>query len=300
MQKSRLSHVLLAVLGSAVAIWFLIPVVFSYASRQFAQTAILYSQCERRSIALQALVFRDEVLVRAPCPGCLELLVSDGERVSKGVPIAKIKDAGIERTIISPRAGIVYFNLDGLEEMLSVDRPDTLRTIPDARPLSRSAGDVLSKGDPVARVVDNLDPVVLRVTPGDDAVTPEQCKPGATWTLCIDQQDYRGRVVASLPGEQTTLFLRLERYPDYCLRERLLACQAVVGELDGLLVPRSAIIRRGEQEGILVVYKGSSQWVPVEIVGQLNDMVSIKGAGLSEGINYVVNPRWVKEGAMLR
>ncbi|MEW6726749.1 HlyD family efflux transporter periplasmic adaptor subunit [Desulforudis sp. 1088] len=300
MQKSRLSHVLLAVLGSAVAIWFLIPVVFSYASRQLVQTAILHPQYERCSVTLQALVFRDETLVRAPAPGCLGLLVSDGERVSKGTPIAKIKDAGIERIIVSPRAGVVYFNLDGLEEMLSPDRPDALRTIPGVKPLRRSAGDVLCKGDPVARVVDNLDPVVLRVTPESAAVTPERYEPGAMWILCVDRQDYRGRVVASLPGEEATLFLRLERYPDCCLRERFLTCQAVVGELDGLLVPRSAIICRGEQEGIFVVYKGSSQWVPVEILGQLNDKVSIKGAGLSEGINYVVNPRWVKEGAMLR
>lgn len=121
-------------------------------------------------VGCELLVVRREILINSPAAGRLEFLVADGERVPAGQPLARIwpllGEGGEVLTVSAPRPGVVSFAVDGLETVLTPEtwsalRPEGLRSLAGKGNLRVEPGKLAAQGEPLFKLVDNLEPILL-------------------------------------------------------------------------------------------------------------------------------------------
>jgi len=289
---------LYGLLGLALAGWLAWPVVAGMLVRVEAMREVEVVQ-ER---AVEALVIRNETVVTASVAGTLRRTVPEGERVRKGTPIAYLETAVGKQVLYAPAAGVVSYRLDGLETLLGPADPWASRELPPPRAVDRRDGDVLSAGEPAARVVDNLHPVVLRVQVEPGSLPADMLEVGARWKMRGDEGvPFGAEVIGVLPGgTETAVALRVSTYPQQLLHLRRFSCGVTTLRVVGLAVPETALVYREEKPGLYLVPKGVAHWVPVKVERCLEGQAFISGLGLDVGTRYIANPRWAREGVRAR
>ncbi|MDI6906513.1 MAG: HlyD family efflux transporter periplasmic adaptor subunit [Thermoanaerobacterales bacterium] len=285
-------------MGLALAAWLAWPVVAGMLARV---EPMREAEAVEEKI-IEALVIRDETVVAAPAEGTLRCSVPEGERVRKGTPFAYLETPGQKYALRAPVAGVLSYRLDGMETLLDPEDPWAARELPPARAIDRHDGDVLSGGQPVARVVDNLDPLILRVRVEPGSLPPSLVKAGASWTMREEGGTPFGAEVAGvLPdGTGTVVALRVDSYPQRLLGVRRLSCRVMTRRAAGLAVPENALVFREGRPGLYLAPKGVAHWVPVRVEHRLGGQAFISGPGLEVGTRYIANPRWVREGVRAR
>lgn len=297
-RRKRRFLFLVGLVTLALAVWLAWPVV----ADMLVRVEPMREAEASREKTLEALVIRDEAVVVAPAAGTLRRSVPEGERVRKGAVFAYLETAGQKYALRAPVAGVVSYRLDGMETLLDPDDPWASRKLPPARPVERRDGDTLAGGEPVARVVDNLEPLILRVRVEPGSVAPGMVTVGAEWTVRGEEGiPFRAEVTGLLPdGTGTAVALRVASYPQRLLNERRLSCRVVTQRVTGLAVPETALVFREGKPGLYLTPKGVAHWVPVEVQHRLDGQAFISGLGLEVGTRYIANPRWVREGVRVR
>ncbi|NLJ76154.1 MAG: hypothetical protein GX325_02710 [Peptococcaceae bacterium] len=282
-------------------------------SKQFvistiAQVQMLPQDSINRTITLDGVLIKTEKVFKAPCSGRFHLIRPEGERLEMGAGGAKIitidADGGETTTdMYTDVTGILCSHLDGYESILTPANMDELAPpvigkIND-RPLAD--GDLVDKGQPVFKIIDNLSPVYMYTTiPKADFAAGFWDEPG------ILQVSWNNFDFSIIPGAQLVdngeniegLFL-LKNFPEQIIHRRQVSIDVTAGALGGLLVPEQAVVYRDEQPGIYLVIKKKATWTPVEIKGSLGGKVALGGDEIVEGVPFVSNPILMREGWLI-
>ncbi len=281
----------------AVLFWVAYKWVWPYITNPFIDFAMLKQETLVNEVTLEALVVRSETVVRTPSGGVLHPRITGGSRVSKSTVVAVVESPGTSYPVPTPVTGVVFWDIDGLEEVLKPGSVLTLDTVPRFSPVGFSAGDQTAKGEPVFRVVDNLTPIHLQFNVPRGVLPREFLAENQRWCLGFGDGQYRGRVVLVYPDDGLTkVELLLNQYPQDLLRDRQVSCRVVTCEALGFVVPRTAVALRSGRPGVYTLSKDRLVWNPVRVEGQLGTDVQVSGKGLVEGEPYVVNAWLAQDG----
>ena len=204
---------------------------------------------------LDGILLWDEQLVYAPRDGVLTYLSPLPRRVSKGEVVAALDGASVR----VPTPGYFFPALDGQEGHWVYSRlwPEFAPF-----PFFRSAvllenGTQLRKGAPVGKLVPQ--PQFLRcIAYLDCSPSIERSLQRKNATIKIrmepDGKDRGAEVVAvKFSGQKIKVCLRLPFFPASVLYSRAFSCRVITGDLQGVMVPDTAVVTRDGRNLVFVV-----------------------------------------------
>lgn len=308
-RKGRLFLIILVFgLTAAGLIWFAVGGVRSLLLRQTADIQSLHPGKTIQQVTVEGVIIKKEHLVPAQYSGSVTFSVADGQRVKAGTALGKISASALDAAtgvkdyaIRATASGVICTHMDGLETVLT---PASLESI-EIPPLdkienkeSQEPG-LVEKGQPIAKIVDNLAPVYIHSQLSMDLI--DKLEANVKSPIAMEWQDYtlEAFLHKAKRGSQPGVILVLKKYPDELVHRRLLVMNLTTETLEGLLVPEKSLVIKEGQEGIYQVWKGLVRWVPVEVSGRLNEQAAIKGKEIQQGIRYVGNPAFAREGDRL-
>ncbi|HLN62933.1 MAG TPA: HlyD family efflux transporter periplasmic adaptor subunit, partial [Symbiobacteriaceae bacterium] len=167
-------------------------------------------------------------------------------------------------------AGVLVYQIDGLEGALGAAgagqwKPSWFRSLT-AEP--RKAGQSVTAGEPLLKVVDNLSLNVLAVVPAAmlDGL-------GADQRIILrfadpDTPPVVARIARrEIEGSEALLVLTAPVFPEELTWNRKVKVTLVFGSYQGLVVPRSAIDVRDGRQGVWVVDGTHESFRPVRVLG---------------------------------
>lgn len=303
-QRKTSTHIVLAIIGLFV-IWLLGTSIWQVVQSRLVNIEFLTPGSVSQTVSVNGILIKEETVLLAPVKGQLKMISSEGERVRSGGLVARIVADGNQsqtgQPVAAPRPGVVCTHLDRLENILRPGIIDALE-LNEVQKLQadtslRDGGALVEKGQPVAKLVDNLAPVWLWFFMKGNWPASKSLARGDYINMSWQGNQLRGRLEEIRQREEgQELFFSLNRYPDALLHERNVELQLVTGKLSGFLVPQGAIIEKEGQTGIYVILEKRVKWLPVEIHGQLSDKIAVTGPELGAETRYVTNPHWVRVG----
>lgn len=221
----------------------------------------------------------------------------EGERAA----LAK-RVSGREQLVRTAAAGTVSFAVDGLEGVLG---PESLSgLLNEAGPVSGAArgsqitavkpGEEVVPGQPVAKVVDNFQVWFVVDFPEGEART--QLPPvGRRLRLRLQGAGvpsgatFRATLTARRdgPGRSRLVLAPVEYWPEFG-RLRRTTVEVRLGEYEGVIIPRSALVKRGEATGVAVESWLGRVFQEVTVRGGDSERVVVDG--LAPGTRVWKNP----------
>lgn len=261
-----------------------------------------------------AVFANEETLLKAPGAGTTEFLVQEGERVRKGDLIARIHSGGVAlgqenaaaaHDLYASSGGIVFSVIDGLETYLTPENllamdvgkilqpTQELSTTQEAQEPSppQSSGSVAA-GKVIGKIVNNLKPTVAVLK-----VEPKGYEVGKSVKLIIDDQNYSAKILRLLDNPHG-LVVQFNQYINGTSQKRLQDISLVQRpSVSGVLVPKSSLWSKGEEQGVYVVKEGAIQYRKVKILDQNDQVICVEN--LPHGIPVITNPRTGIDGLIM-
>ncbi|MEA5022431.1 hypothetical protein SDC9_05021 [bioreactor metagenome] len=264
-----------------------------------------------------AVFANEETLLKAPGAGTTEFLVQEGERVRKGDLIARIHSGGVvlgqenaatAHDLYASSGGIVFSVIDGLETYLTPENllamdvgkilqpTQELSTTQEAQEAQepsppQSSGSVAA-GKVIGKIVNNLKPTVAVLK-----VEPKGYEVGKSVKLIIDDQNYSAKILRLLDNPHG-LVVQFNQYINGTSQKRLQDISLVQRpSVSGVLVPKSSLWSKGEEQGVYVVKEGAIQYRKVKILDQNDQVICVEN--LPHGIPVITNPRTGIDGLIM-
>ncbi|MDT3700294.1 MAG: HlyD family efflux transporter periplasmic adaptor subunit [Thermincola sp.] len=262
-------------------------------------------------VPAKGILVRDELVVNAPRNGVLRVLAQDGERVRVGAVLAQVVVPSLESkvgetvfNIVTPRAGVVSYHLDGLENVyspknlteLDLNKIDTIKS--EAR--NFTPGSQVEEGQPVCKIVNNLVPInILAVTDKVLDIPEKFAKSKINISLNDDRQVYQAALTEkAFRGKANQTLFSLENYDNSLMTAREQDFTVTTARYEGYIVPAGAIVQKEGQDGIYTIYKERVKWKEVKIEGSSQGQVVI--SGVTPETRVIFNPEYVSEGRPFR
>ena len=245
------------------------------------------------------LIIRDEKVFYSPYQGEVDLLKSDGERVSYGEEILSINSENKEIAIHAKNNGVISFAVDGWESTLT---PENINKFDVERKKEISSnyshlisGNEVEEEDPLYRIVDNKNIYLYlfisnewgeRISEGDEVVIQPQGS----------EKQFNARIKKNIKHESENIaYVKINRFPDSWLNIRTVDIKMIKDVHEGILIPREAIYNTPQGRGVLKFSDGEQYnftEITVEATGQ--DYAVVRGVNIGEQI--VVNPQATNYG----
>ncbi|ADG82970.1 HlyD family efflux transporter periplasmic adaptor subunit [Thermincola potens] len=310
-KKRRL--ILRGVLFAAIG-FYLVWVIFNYVSdtlkAKLVETQVANYDYIQSTVDFNGILVRDETVLSVPNHGKLAIVASEGERVRVGAVVFKVnipdvrgRDGVTAINISSPRAGLVSYRLDGLEKLLvphNVNIMDLFGIFAGhtLQSLKYDDNQVVEAGQTVAKVVNNLEPMLVLGELPNQPVFLKKIKPGGRVLVDLglagSKPVYLTVVEAKPTGDKLRIVLELNDFAKEFIQNRVHTFRLISDRFEGYIVPEQALVYKDNKPGIYTVYKKLTRWQPVKIEGKVKDQVAV--SGLEPETTYVINPKYIEEG----
>lgn len=311
-----------------VAVLIILIMLISAAVRYFSYLGLHLTPVEQARIELtipsKVVVIRAETVVSAPTAGEFVPAASDGEKVHSGTLLGNIITETGSKSVTADRSGLVYYQLDGWEDVLLADELLAIdwtavfdRMYEDeqaVQPLTAEP-DNIGSDRPVARIVDNLEPVYLCVyveedvrsylhddklylrfpqIEGDTAVIRAALVLDGELEAAVQQND--DLPLSDIIPEQTHyLTARVLNGNSYFDTFRYVDATVIGETISGISVPVSALTNNEEDgAGVYVSKRKTLEFREVTVIYQ-NDEIAIVD-GLSATDIVAADPRHARAG----
>jgi putative membrane fusion protein len=261
------------------------------------------------TVPVDGLLIKEEFLFRSPINGNVSLTAQDGERISKGTVVAEVKALSLDtpsgstnHQLFAPKSGSLCTHIDGLEEVLNPSTVDVLDlsqvgTIRKELSTDNSTKGTVDSGQVVAKLIDNLQPILICMEINADAFTKEYLQAGNKVRVKYKDHIFSAKVTKTETLQQKqSILLSVSSYPEEIIHLRSTQFELIKDQLSGILVPEDTLIYRDGKAGLYIIYERNIKWIPVEIEGNLHNKVMINSSDLKSGIRYITNPQVILEG----
>lgn len=248
------------------------------------------------NVEVKAIFANEEYLIQAPASGKVELLGKDGQRFRRGETVALIHPEGatpgttskaIAAQVTAPVGGLLFQKVDGLESMFT---PQSLLDMDLAKILEQKENpqpqnDIVQAGAPLGKVVNNLIPteafVELKLT--------TDLSVGKTIKFNLEGQMQNAKILRKSDQPQG-IVVRFNQYLEGTANQRIKNVNWISRpSVSGVVIPKSALFTKGEEQGVYVVQEGIFQYRKVKVLDENDTLVCVEN--LPEGISVVKNPR---------
>lgn len=260
---------------------------------------VKYGELEEKAIT-PAILMKQETIVKAPAQGRFENQIMEGERVKRGSVAGQFYSEGkIKPTsLLVPVSGIISFNPDGWEDVLSkfsLDHGD--QNIFDYNPRIVNDGTFqYEEGEPLFKIIDNLTPprMIVTIDPSEPLNIDDK--------LSIRYQNrYLGNAVCqavfSQKGRQTAI-LGLSDFDEALLNLRQIEVEYITDIHKGLIISEKCLVENQTGFAVYRIKKGKIELQNIEVLAIVNDQAIVKG--LETGDSIVTTPGLVAEGMAYR
>lgn len=264
-------------------------------------------------LPVDGTLIRNESVLAATKNGRLKILIPEGERVRVGAVVAQVAAPAMDSqsgetlfNIVAPVAGIISYQTDGYENVYT---PRNLQVLPvsklrsaELKPAKLTEGMQVEEGKPVAKIVNNLDPINILGTIPKEKIPGGMLQTGDRVRVRFDKNQpaplYLSVADSSFQGKDNLYRLVLRNYTDNFINPRTIPFELILKRFEGFIMPAGALVKREGQLGLYIIYKEAVKWKKVELIGQINDEVAV--GGLEPGVSVVQNPKYAREGSTFR
>ncbi|AZR73023.1 hypothetical protein BBF96_06195 [Anoxybacter fermentans] len=236
----------------------------------------------------KGLLVRSEEVIYAPYPGRVTLFVKEGERCPAERPILRLEGSGGVKTFYSRKAGVISYQVDGLENTLN---PDILDDIVEqdykyfrGKLIKITDGDRVNAGRPLFKIVDNFILYLLVEAPASQVFRYEV---GEKIWATFDGLTIVGWITKIL-DHQNLFIIKLERFPIEMINKRWVDVTIMTNAYTGVYVPRKAITKKGDEFGVYRVVDDTPVFYPISQKGGNELYVVVTGIG--RGVEILANP----------
>lgn len=262
------------------------------------------------NIPIDAVCIREEIEITASEDGVFEPVILEGEKVAAGKTIGYIKTQAatanadsIKVAIKAPRAGLVSYKPDGLEEVLKPNLLDELDIDKVSALLTEqkdeaSAFPKVERGKPICKIVDNLINPFLYIQCDDSFV--KEIKSGQAMSVRFPNGITSRIIVREIKKSDTQSVVLAEVFdaPDLKLEKRHVDLELIIKSYEGVAVLKDALVTNIGEKGVFIPRKGVCQWIKVELKGDVGGEAVV--TGLDAGSQYIVNPSLVHQGQRIK
>lgn len=257
------------------------------------------------TVEVKAVFANEEFLIQAPASGKVELQGKDGQRFRRGETVALLHPEGAAPGIISNQrsvpvsasvSGLFFQEVDGLENMVT---PQNLLVMDLGKVLEQkentpTGNTVIQVGTPLGKMVNNLSPteafIELKPTP-DLSV-------GKSMKFSIEGQVQNAKILRKSDNPEGVV-VRFSQYIEGTANHRFQnICWISRPSVSGVVIPKSALWTKGEEQGVYVVLEGIIQFRKVKVLDENDTLICVEN--LPHGIPVVKNPRSGIEGLTSR
>ncbi|MBS3886268.1 MAG: hypothetical protein KGZ41_06880 [Dethiobacter sp.] len=253
-------------------------------------------------VSVSGVIVREEHVVAAPVTGTVRWVAAAGARLAAGASVAKIYTAdGDVQNIAAPVSGVMIPVLDGLEGALQpadLERVD----VSEVRKLSEKNqavpdGAEIKQGTIFFKLVDNFSwYYVVDLTRADFALlTPQRNR--LRFAFSPEEEVPASWAVLKEDADTVRLAFALSEDVEGFFVQRLSDAEIVVSRITGFVLPSSALISRGAEQGVYLLEKSLVSFLPVKVLGEVGENVVIEG--VRSGRTVIINPFLVREGQRL-
>ena len=245
---------------------------------------------------VSAVFANEEVPIQAPAAGKPEFLGKEGQRFRKGDTVAVMKSEGAapgqnmaraEVKVIAPIGGLLYPITDGLEAILT---PNNLLNMDLSKVITQSSEtnrveEMVQSGRSIGKIVNNLRPTVAMIK-----IAPtEEHKLGKNLKFIINGQTYSAKVVRLLEDPEG-IVVQFYQYIEGTAKLRVQEISWIARpDVNGVIIPKSALWNKGEEQGAYVVLDGIIQFRQVKVLDENEQNICVEE--LPHGIPVITNPR---------
>jgi putative membrane fusion protein len=241
----------------------------------------------------EALIVRDEKVIKAPAAGRVELMVGEGDRLASGRKLAEINSSNQKQKIFNHQAGIVSFAVDGLENEVNVDLLNqiNLNEFDDLNGNYKHllSGDRIKKNEALYRIINNFKLFLIVKVP-ESQVDRFRINE----LIFIEQRSsdklFEARIIDVRSNlEATFFFIELEQFIPEWTNRRKIELNIIKNIYRGIKIPRKALFSQPSGQGVLKVSGYNKyQFQELVILDGNEDQVIVSGLEIGEEI--ITNP----------
>ena len=239
------------------------------------------------------LIVRDEVVIKSPVKGRVELQVEEGDRMAAGKKLAEIKSSDSRQKIFNQKAGIVSFAVDGLEKEININNLDqiNLNNFDSLKGNYRHllSGDRIKANEPLYRIINNFELYIISKVPESQA---DRFRIGEL--IFLEQKNFdelfEARIVDIRHNLEDTFFhIKLEQFIPQWTNRRRIELNIIKNIYRGIKIPRKAVFNQPSGRGVLKVSGYNNYEFQEVVILNGNDQYVIV-SGLEIGEEIITNP----------
>lgn len=198
----------------------------------------------------------------------------------------KNKVQAVEYTVYAPISGVVNFNIDGVEELISFSNIQNI-TYNDIKNIYNKTKDKTNKNSllsinsnmPVLKIIDNYSFYIA--VPMDIKL-----KKGKSYDLLFDGRDepVKGKLEHIIEDSRYIGVFRLNSDIKELLTARILEVKVLANRFYGKIVPKDSLIISEGKEGVYVIQRNKKIFKPVKVIARNDHYAVVEGLKIGDKI----------------
>lgn len=204
-----------------------------------------------------------------------------------------------EEAVVNPQAGLVSLKIDGWEKFgPDFGFPYLTEEEFEERPYQEQimgSGDKVSRFSPLLRIINNYTwyfSAVIPVSSGE--LIAEQPRVSLYFPFAPDEPVRGEQVEVQRDEEVLKITWAINQYVENFHNQRWCTAEVAYEQIEGMMIPASALVEKGGQKGVYVIEKGFISYCEVKIIGEKEGFYLVENLNPYEKV--VLNPDKVKEG----
>lgn len=240
-----------------------------------------------------ALILRDESLLRSPFRGRVKLLAGEGQRVSAGEKVAEIKTDQQEYNFYNQQAGIISFAVDGLEEKINTEKINQIN-LNEFEEIKGNyqhllSGNKIKEDEVLFRIVNNFKLFLILEVPQKQRdrfrINELVFLKGRQFEQLFEARIYDIRQSLN----KSFFYLKVEQFIPHWLNIRWVELNVIKNIYRGIKIPRRAVFTQPSGRGVLKLSGYNKyEFQEITIVDGNEEFVIV--SGLEVGEEIITNP----------
>lgn len=293
-----------------IAVLFLYHPLKNFAVSKMVRFGTAEWKVLEQSTQEEALIIREENVITAPSDGTFETVAADNVKVAVGQIIGYIKTRGaaaqadaLKIPVKAPKAGLLSYHTDGLEDVLKPDLLNNLHIDKIASIIFQQQKETVhlpqtAQGKPICKIVDNLvNPYFYIET--DHQNLERFVEKGEKISVRFPN-GLASQVVVQEVKKSDHKFIILVKAlnaPDLDLTTRELPIELIFDSYEGVVISKNALVKENDEDGVFISREKVCVWKKVEIMGSIGNETVV--SGLEVGEQYIINPSFIKKGQII-